>query len=90
MRAALNFQSLGGSSPVEGAALVQPPDLSAASTAETSEEPQGPYPSGTDPAEPLRLDPIWTRFRPDLVLKSPFAGPNQVEIGSIGVPQMGV
>ena len=28
------------------------------------------YPSGTDPAEPLRPDLIWTRSRPDLDLES--------------------
>ena len=48
------------------------------------------YPSGTDPPEPLRPDLIWTRFRPDLDLKSPFSGPNQVEIGSKSGPGGGV
>ena len=44
------------------------------------------YPSGTNPAEPLRPDLIRTRFRPDSDLKTPFSGLNQVEIGSKSGP----
>ena len=47
----------------------------------------GPFPAGPTllaltPSEPLRPDLIWTRFRPDLDLKSAFSGPNQVKIRS--------
>ena len=48
--------------------------------------PPGPTPPAPTQLNPLRLDLISTRFRPDLDLKSRFSGPNQVEIGSKSGP----
>ena len=54
----------------------------------------GPTPLARTPAEPLCLDLIRTRFRPDfdliLTWNPPFSGPNQVEIGSKSGPGRGV
>ena len=46
--------------------------------------PAGPTPLARTLSEHLLPDPIWTRFWPDLDLKLPFSGPNQVQIRSRG------
>ena len=49
------------------------------------------YPSGTDTPEPLRdLDPIWTRFGPEITLFRSESGRNRVEIRSESGPGGGV